>query len=566
MAQQTTQLGPHVSIYLHTDHDDQIVAAAVEADGESCGISLEVQPELGRAQFQNGPKTQRFPSKGFETLSDFIKLSLNAMESEAVHVALILAHRDFHAERYEAVLHAYADLESHLTETESALMAFDRLQTEVASGKPLQVEELAAVLEPALRAAGHDAEARILRPATTLVGPETVDSLLANIRPWDPSYHSVASSWRKRFATGQLSTLAWKELPAMPRPHAGGTPYFLGSNLFLVGGLEGRSDFDHADFSEDCDIFTEYGWRSMEPLRLPRLMPALAHADKDLIMLGGEGPGDNRAVYRYDNEEDRWRKDTPMKYGRSLPGAATLSNGKILVVGGLQGRYALCPTEFYDPAARSWSVGPALYADIEAPTVLPLEDGGALVIGEGWMNDGVARPAARLSADHSSWSCPEELLSAFGAIPIQDGDTVATYAFCGGKLTDYGYLLWARGERFDENNQRRPGGAIVAGLWKPSKQQFKWLKLGIILPSSPEEAVICAHQDGTLVVFGPDGKGYFARALHLATKAPGRASQGKLIDLMPPPGQRPKTLVALPTGETLSIDPSATYSLPRIEG
>jgi hypothetical protein len=133
----------------------------------------------------------------------------------------------------------------------------------------------------------------------------------------------------------------------------------------------------------------------------------------------------------FDAETGRWSPTGSMRFARARAAAATLSDGRILIVGssGEQGEARLDPraydtAEVYDPATGRFSlVGSlpsidreAIAADgVEVPdygtsstavgTLVPLPDGGALLVGhgDGWKHAGWVTRTIRFDALSGRW-------------------------------------------------------------------------------------------------------------------------------------------------------------------
>lgn len=83
----------------------------------------------------------------------------------------------------------------------------------------------------------------------------------------------------------------------------------------------------------------------------------------------------------YDPEMSSFTAAGTMLYPRMQGSGATLTNGKVLIVGGWYSPDAAANAELYDPAATSSTYAGALITPRANPLVLPCDDGGAMVIG-----------------------------------------------------------------------------------------------------------------------------------------------------------------------------------------
>ena len=127
-------------------------------------------------------------------------------------------------------------------------------------------------------------------------------------------------------------------------------------------------------------------------------------ADGDVLAVGGGNCGDlcggkasHREVWRFDQQRHRWREAAPLASPRENVSLALLTDGRVLAAGGIRMRESdlddgtpVKTTELYDPAANTWSMGPAL---LEASggewavvggggvTAVVLADGDVLLLG-----------------------------------------------------------------------------------------------------------------------------------------------------------------------------------------
>ncbi|HEY3586835.1 MAG TPA: hypothetical protein VGK85_06775 [Myxococcaceae bacterium] len=113
-------------------------------------------------------------------------------------------------------------------------------------------------------------------------------------------------------------------------------------------------------------------------------------ADGRVLMSGGFGvtpspgsPGPEHAEV-YDPAAGTFAPAGDLQIGRSLHTAVLLTDGRVLVVGGvadLSDRTAVAQTEIYVPATNAWSPGPMLQAAWRGATVTLLGSGKVLVFG-----------------------------------------------------------------------------------------------------------------------------------------------------------------------------------------
>jgi hypothetical protein len=110
-----------------------------------------------------------------------------------------------------------------------------------------------------------------------------------------------------------------------------------------------------------------------------------------------DSPGPARAEI-YDPATGTFSPAGDLQVGRSLHSAISLTDGRVLVVGGLadlDDRGAVALTELYDPATNAWTPGPSLQAAWRGATATLLGNGKVLVFG-GENAGGFPEPSAFL--------------------------------------------------------------------------------------------------------------------------------------------------------------------------
>ena len=102
-----------------------------------------------------------------------------------------------------------------------------------------------------------------------------------------------------------------------------------------------------------------------------------------VLVAGGEnGSFIYKSAELYDPATDRWTQAAPMPRVRTQFLMATLPDGRVLALGGLEERGAPSRTSvIYDPASDTWSEGPPLAADRVLSALATLANGDILVIG-----------------------------------------------------------------------------------------------------------------------------------------------------------------------------------------
>ncbi|WP_437931502.1 kelch repeat-containing protein [Sorangium sp. So ce291] len=119
----------------------------------------------------------------------------------------------------------------------------------------------------------------------------------------------------------------------------------------------------------------------------------------------------------------RWEQGAPMAVARTQHTATLLRSGKVLVVGGIgneNGGSDLASAELYDPCEDTWSPAGALAQARDGHSAVPLSDGRVLVVGgvfEGWS----VETAEIYDPSSSSWSPAEPPPGRGQAIGLDQG-------------------------------------------------------------------------------------------------------------------------------------------------
>jgi N-acetylneuraminic acid mutarotase len=161
----------------------------------------------------------------------------------------------------------------------------------------------------------------------------------------------------------QRQPTMWRSGESAPAPLQQAAVARVNGVLWVVGGL----DENNRPTARVEGLDPPFGfWREIEDDLPEAVHHAMAvNLDGRLVVLGGfvERDGVNvasDAVYEW--RDDGWEPLPSMRTARAA-GLAGVVDGRIVVVGGQDGRELVTQTEIYDPQAQTWSAG----ADIRTP-------------------------------------------------------------------------------------------------------------------------------------------------------------------------------------------------------
>lgn len=156
-------------------------------------------------------------------------------------------------------------------------------------------------------------------------------------------------------------TNSWRMAPPLPLRRGAGAAALVGRKLHFFGGLEPDIQTD-SPLHYVLDLDQEAaGWRLAAPLPLPRCHLGGASRGGKIYALGGQY-GHNRSVdntalvHEYDPLSDTWTRRADFPTVRShFESTVTVLDGRILTVGGFDGRTNYEDVLSYEPDTESWS-------------------------------------------------------------------------------------------------------------------------------------------------------------------------------------------------------------------
>lgn len=213
-------------------------------------------------------------------------------------------------------------------------------------------------------------------------------------------------------------------------------------------------------------------WEKTTSLPSRREGPVLlALPDGRALLTGGMtgedgGPTAYSSTYVFDPADRSWLQSGLLNTARTGAAAAVLADGRILVAGGLYidrtGQSDLDSSELWDPASGSWSsTGPLAGTRVDA-SAATLADGRVLVVGGVASNGDQAQQAAAEVYDPETgrWSSAGTLATArsgFALVALADGGAIVVGGFGGLAPRAVGRVSTV--ERFDP----------VSNTWSPAQ-------------------------------------------------------------------------------------------------
>jgi endoglucanase len=156
-------------------------------------------------------------------------------------------------------------------------------------------------------------------------------------------------------------------------------------------------------------------WSGAAPMSTARQRPAAATlTDGRVLVAGGLTPSyaSISSAEIYDPDTDRWSSVAPMGVGRGDAAAAPLPGDRVLVVGGTDTEGgALATAEIYDAAANTWSPAAPMSIARSGPAAAQLPDGRVLVAG-GSDGSTVESSAEIYDTANNSWSSASPMTAA----------------------------------------------------------------------------------------------------------------------------------------------------------
>jgi N-acetylneuraminic acid mutarotase len=331
----------------------------------------------------------------------------------------------------------------------------------------------------------YDNTTTLLNDGRLLVAGGRNDGPLASAQLYNPADNSWANAASLNIAREGAAAVLLKD-----------------GRVLVVGGQTSAPDDPSPAYTATAEVYDPDAktWtRTADDMSTGRFQPTMTLLEDGRVLVAGGtgdvGPGHTAAsldsAELYDPATDNFTDAGTMAAPRAMATATLLSNGKVLVAGGYDGKNELTSADLYDPdpAHPGWSsTGPLAHArDSATATILPNQD--VLVAGGDGGSVGGAPAAALKSAEiydsatekwHGAADMHDARQSAAAAL-LSNGTALVT----GGKGARDGTALDSA-ERYDP----------VADTWTPEAAGLTTARQGHTLT---------ALDDGRAVVLGGNG-------------------------------------------------------------
>ena len=186
--------------------------------------------------------------------------------------------------------------------------------------------------------------------------------------------------------------------PSLQEARQGHTATLLSNNKVVFIGNSGDNSAAGKTLTYNSATPASSTWASTATasnVRYNHTATVLDAAQTQLIVIGG-GVAPN-TVEIYDSVADTWTTAAPMATSRSLHTSTLLLNGKVLVVGGYDGKQSLTSIEIYDPASKTWSTdAKVLNAARAMHSSTRMNSGDVLIVGTYFQTSGTILKTAEI--------------------------------------------------------------------------------------------------------------------------------------------------------------------------
>jgi N-acetylneuraminic acid mutarotase len=188
------------------------------------------------------------------------------------------------------------------------------------------------------------------------------------------------------------TTSTWTLAAPMSVARGRHTATLLDDGEVLVAGGATTYYGDTGDVTSSAEIYDPQAnaWRATAPMSEPRYVHAAGRLRDGRVLVAGGwySPSNSDPSHKtaeiYDPVVDHWTATGPMTIGRAQYGLASLPDGRVLAVGGVDPSYGVqAGSELYDPTTGIWRATGGLAVAVEWAAVQTLPDGRVLIAGGG---------------------------------------------------------------------------------------------------------------------------------------------------------------------------------------
>jgi len=293
-----------------------------------------------------------------------------------------------------------------------------------------------------------------------------------------PAEAGKYDGWRWTPLPGKLNQARWGT--------AGGTPRLKDGRTFVVGGWANVAGTVPLLTTELYDPATGIWSLANNSISSPAVGAGIVRLKDGRLLLCGGQIGSNDSTTRaetFDPATLTWSPVTPMNQKRRNFSAILLSDGKVLVVGGMGGTEYLNSAEIYDPAQNTWTLTASMAVARSTPGVALFPNAQQQVLAVGGVGtSGILSNAEIYSYDPQtgtgSWSPAADL------VPPRTG--AFNLCMVSGKIFNFGgyttsWVLTGNAQLYDPvNNTWSPTGNLNQARELMSYGPIKYTLNGVV--------------------------------------------------------------------------------------
>ncbi len=186
---------------------------------------------------------------------------------------------------------------------------------------------------------------------------------------------------------------------------------FAPGKVLVAGGIDWLTGQVHAS----AELYDEVSgtWTETGAMAIPRFNHGAVRLDDGrVLVVGGNFDSDEGRVLNsaeiYEPRTGRWRETAPMLVARRSLAAIGLSDGRVLVVGGMarmaKSNKQLSAVEVFDPRTEKWTAVAPLHEARWGPTATLLSNGQVLATGGAFAPIGARSSAELFDPQRGTWS------------------------------------------------------------------------------------------------------------------------------------------------------------------